>query len=61
MLASVVKFLGGLISREVLVELFKDVVLEFAMDLLKEFVASTENDYDDKLLAKFDEFLAERD
>lgn len=61
MLASVVKFLGGWISKEVLVELFKDVVLEFAVDLLKDFVKSTENEYDDKLLEKFEEFLEERD
>lgn len=61
MLATIVRFLGGWVSKELILEIFKDVVLEFAVDVLGEFVKSTENDYDDKLLEKFKEFLDERD
>ena len=61
MLATIVRFLGGWVSKELILEIFKDVVLGFAVDVLGEFVKSTENDYDDKLLEKFKEFLDERD
>lgn len=61
MMATIVKFLGGFLTKELLTAIFKEVILEFAMDLLKEFVESTENEYDDKLVEKFQEFLDARE
>jgi hypothetical protein len=61
MLATIVKFIGGMVSKEVIVDIFKEVLMEFAVDLLSEFVKSTENKYDDQLLEKFKEFLDNRE
>lgn len=61
MLAAIVKFVGGMVSKEVIVDIFKEVIMEFAVDLLSEFVKSTENKYDDQLLEKFKEFLDNRE
>lgn len=61
MIATVVKFLGGFITKELILDVFKEVILEFVMELLEEFVKSTNNKYDDRLVEKFVEFLDERE
>ena len=61
MLTTVLRFLGSWITKDLLIAIFKEVILEFAMDLVKEFVEDSANPYDDKLYEKFEEFLDERE
>lgn len=60
MLATIATFLGSLVTKEFLISVFKDVFMEVALDLVDEYVADTENPYDDKLAESFREFV-ERD
>lgn len=61
MFSTVLSFLGGFITKEFLISMFKEVVLELILDMVDEFVADSENTYDDKLAEKFREFVDNRD
>jgi hypothetical protein len=57
MVATALKFLAGFVTKEVLTAAFREIIVEFALDRLKEFVKSTDNKYDDELVEKFAEFI----
>ncbi len=61
MIASIVSMLSGFLTKELILGIFKEVFLELILDIIDEYVESTENEYDDKLSANFREFLERRD
>jgi hypothetical protein len=61
MLTTALTFLGGLVTKEFIFSMFKEVILEMILDEVDSFVEDTDNPYDDKLAEKFREFLDNRE
>ncbi len=49
--------LKGMITKELLLKVFNDVVLETVLDIVTQFAKSTSNPYDDQLVAHLQKFI----
>lgn len=56
MVAFVLGLFKSYITKELLVSLFKEVLVEFALEEIEKFAKDTENTYDDNLVKKFSDW-----
>lgn len=56
MIAFVLGLFKSYITKELLVSLFKEVLVEFALEEIEKFAKDTENTYDDNLVKKFSDW-----
>ena len=57
MVQLVLTLLKGWVTKELLLEVFKEVVLETTLDIVEDFAKDSANPYDDKLVSNLKEFL----
>lgn len=57
MSAFIINMLRGMITKEILTTILRDVFLEAAMDIVTDFAKKSNNPYDDVLVAKFRAYL----
>lgn len=57
MASIILNLIKGWVTKELLLSIFKDVILETTLDFVTDFVKKTENPYDDKLIENLKEFL----
>lgn len=57
MVGMILSVLKGWITKELLVSLFRDVIMDVVIDELKEAAADTTTSVDDKLVAELQEWL----
>ena len=61
MFTTILTFFGGLVTKEFIISIFKDVIYELIQEEVDKFVKDTKNPYDNRLNEKFKEFIEDRE